>query len=250
MSEKKKPTAAAPEPSLAELLSALQESQRQNAELRALFDQQASANNALTTRLGAINPNHQNPYSEVMVGIRSCSDNTIGIPGAFGQPPLQLHADLGHNDPGSTAIIPYAWWKELRKGKYVRRGLICRDDTILGGLPKAPDDRPADMPEESLLNTVPNPVAWIEMRTEKNIRQDLGKITSEETLLRIRRVVDDAIVELESQRPRSTKQEQVAAAKWALAELPGKYRLVDDLITQRLEGRDKAEEPDGRLSIS
>jgi hypothetical protein len=186
-----------------------------------------------------------------MVGIRNVSDNTIGIPGMNGHAPLQLLADLGSHEPGSTAVIPYAQWRELVKGRLVRNGLIVRDDSIVGpGLHHAPPDRPEDLPPDAQHNAILDPKDWIDSRTEDEIQDELERITSEESLQRIRRAVDNALTELESRRPRNTKDEQIEAAKWAMARLPAKYRKVDELITERLEAPEEGEDWESPIWIT
>lgn len=233
----------------------VEELRRQNAELRELLEQQSAAGSALRTRLQAINPSAQNPYSELMVGIRNVSDNTIGIPEMLGNPPIQLAAASEDDDTGSCAPISYAQWRELRKGKLVRDGAILRDDSVIGaGLQAAPADLPKDLPPTHKHNAVRDPKAWIDDRTEDEIREELERITSEETLQRIRRAVDDELKRLEASRPVSdalpTKERlkaEASRARWAISSLPAKYRLVDDLITTRLEAPEPGEDWDGPI---
>lgn len=175
----------------------------------------------------------QSAFSNVAyVGIRNVSDNTIGIPGQFGEPDIHLHADLGGYDPASVTAIPYAWWLRLRTGALVRDGLIVRDDAVLGeGYMAAPVDRPEDLPTGWEANHVPDPEGWILDRNEEQIRADLGKMTSEAGLRRVRRGVDIALKRLQDKFGPETPNK--AAAAWQA--LPMKYRLVDELTTHRLE---------------
>jgi len=233
------------------VLEELQAQRAQNEQLRTLLEQQTGAAQAMKSRLTAINPSAQNPYSELMVGIRNVSDNTIGIPAMNGQPPIQLLADFGEHEPGSTSVIPYAQWRELVKGKLVRNGAVVRDDSVVGpGLHSAPVDRPSDLPQEAAYNAILDPKQWIDSRTEDEIQEDLERITSEESLQRIRRAVDDALRALEARRPRNTKDEQIEAAKWAMARLPAKYRKVDELITERLEAPEAGEDWESPIWIT
>lgn len=237
-------------PSNADILAALQEAQRQNEQYREMVEQQAAANAAMKSRLSAYNPS-QNPYAELMVGIRNVSDNTLGIAEMNGNAEFQLMADFGNGEPGSCQIIPYAQWRELRKGKFVRNGMIVRDDSIIGpGTPVAPDDRPEDLPAEAKHNAILDPKDWIESRSESEIHAGLAQITNEESLQRIRRAVDDELRKLEATQPRGTKEQQIKAAKLALARLPGKYRMVDELITTRLEAPEDGEDWDAAIWVT
>lgn len=168
---------------------------------------------------------------QVMVGVRNVSDNTLGIEGKFGESDLHLHADLGDKDPASVAIISYAWWRELRKSKYVAQGQLVRDDSVLGGsyMP-APADRPEELPKDAAFHVILDPVEWVESRTEAQIREDLAKVKYEPTFQRIRRAVDKKLKELESLYPGDDR-----AAVKAVAGLSMKYRLVDELTTIAIE---------------
>ncbi len=251
---KRAPAKSAKKPA-AKVNPVLAELQRQNEELRALLEQQSAAGTALRSRLSAINDNAQNPYSELMVGIRNVSDNTVGIPAMLGNPPIQLAAPMGDDDTGASAPISYAQWRELRKGKLVRDGAIMRDDTVVGaGLSVAPADLAKDLPPTHKHNAIRDPKAWIDERSEDEIREELDRITSEESLQRIRRTVDDELRRIEATRPVSDAlphkerlKAQASRARWAISSLPAKYRLVDDLITSRLEAPEAGEDWDGPI---
>ena len=184
--------------------------------------------------------------TQVMVGIRNVSDNTIGIPGKFGEPDIHLHADLGDQDPASVAIISFAWWRELRKSKYVAQGQIVRDDSILGGAYlTAPADRPEELPKDAARHIVLDPVEWVESRTETQIREDLAQITYEPTLQRIRRAVDLKLKELEAQYPGDER----AVAK-AMSALSMKYKLVDELTTIAIEKPEEVIDIPSKMTIT
>lgn len=196
--------------------------QQQIAQLQALLAI-ASAGTASTTRLASDKP---------MVGIRNVSDNTIGEPGKFGEPDLHLHADLGEHDPASVTSISYAWWRELRKGKLVRDGLIVRDDSVLGtGFVAAPEDKAEEIPVEADINTILDPQDWIESRTEAQLRADLARLTSDSSLRRIRRAVDVKLKALEE----SYGDDVPNKAAQAVDDLPMVYKFVDEYTTKRLE---------------
>jgi len=189
------------------------------------------ANAAHVTQLSTMD--QHTPFSNTAyVGIRNVSDNTIGIKGEFGQPDLQLFADLGTPEPGSVAAIPYAWWLRMRTGHHVRNGMIIRDDSILGkGFTPAPPDRPEELPEGWEHNYIPDPEAWIRSRNEMQIRADMAKVTSDHALRRIRRGVDIVLKRLQDSYGPETENK----AARAVQELPVLFQLVDQLTTHRLE---------------
>lgn len=167
-----------------------------------------------------------------MVGIRNISDYTIGIPAKFGDPELQLFPDLNANDPNSVAVVSFASWKALLRGPYVAKGMIIRDDTVLGpGYVVAPADRPSDYAPGTEANQVPNPVEWVESRTEAQVREDLAKMTSEPSLRRVRRAVDLKLKELQATYSDAVENKQLKS--WE--DLPVIYRFVEDYTTRKLE---------------
>lgn len=186
--------------------------------------------------------------AQAMVGIRNISDMTVGERGAFGAPDIHLYASSDKNDPNTVTVIPYAWWRELRKGKLVGNGVIMRDDSVMGqGYMHAPEDRPEDLAPGHTVNAIEDPKEWIESRTEAQIRADLPKITSINSLRRIRRAVDDKIRQVAEAMPDIYRDHTAASngfvpkGGWdqrkvrALEELPALYRLVDDMTTRLIE---------------
>lgn len=184
--------------------------------------------------LGAARMNaHQRTISELWVGIRNISDLTIGVKSPFpNEPDLHLHANFGDPDPGTVAVISLAWWLQLRKHKFVANGMILRDDRVLGdSYAPAPADRPEDLPATALLNQIEDPVAWIESRSEVQLRTDIAALTSTASLYRLRRAVDQRLQQLQS--PYALDDEQRATK--AYRELPALYQMVDMLTSQRLD---------------
>jgi hypothetical protein len=173
------------------------------------------------------------PSSNVaMVGIRNISDYTIGIPSRFGEPELQLFPDLGANDPNSTAVVSFAFWRALIKERYVTQGMIVRDDTILGvGYTPAPEDRAEDYSPHAAANRILDPVEWIESRSEPEIREALAMVTSEPSLRRIRRGVDLKLRQLQASYADTVENKTLKS--WE--DLPMVYRFIDDYTTRRLE---------------
>lgn len=189
--------------------------------------------------------------AQAMVGIRNISDLTIGIPAAFGQAEIHLHAAVKPNDPNTMTVIPYVWWRELRKGKLVQDGYLLRDDNIMGeGYLAAPADRPEDLAPGFAINAVLDPKEWIESRDETGIRTGIAEISSLNSLRRIRRAVDDKLREIVQSLPDNYRDNTPASNgyvpkggwdnrhKLAVDQLPMIYRLVDDLTTKKIEGAD------------
>lgn len=204
----------------------------ENERLRKLVEAQAQTEQALLSRLAATSPNRATS-SELMVGIRNISDNTLGLESPFpNEPPIQLFADVGTGpNPGQVSAISYAWWQRLRKSNFMARGLLMRDDSIVSGsFMAAPPDAPEDIHHEWKFNAIPDPVAWIATRDEAKIRRDIKKMTSPDSLRRLRRVVDDELGKLQVK-----FKDDENPAKRAVDELPIKYRLIDELTTSKLE---------------
>lgn len=207
--------------------------QAENAILRKHLQDQARGTAAAVEHLANAFPSAKPASAELRVGIRNISDNTIGIPPYFaGDPVLHLHSDTTGASPAIVAIVSHATWMQLRKSSYVAKGLIMRDDSVLGGnYEVAPADRPEELAPGYAANAIPDPVEWISSRTEAQIREDLDKITCETSLRRLRRVVDDAIRVEQDKYPK----EDLKRAKKAVQALSATYQMLDHTITTRLE---------------
>lgn len=186
-------------------------------------------------RLAAVpqTPSRAPKSTELWVGIRNISHNTVSVPSPFpNEPPLDLHADVFPDDPGRVAAISYAWWLQLRKSPLVEKGLLMRDDSVLAAsYEPGPADRPEDLPKLAAVNAVPDVKAWIDVRSEDQIKDDLKAITSEHTLRRLRAYVDDALRAAAAVFPVSDDQR----VKKAYRNLPAKLQFLDTVITERLE---------------
>ena len=208
----------------------------ENLELRHTVASQSQSQAALLARLAQFAPQAATSgIMDLMVGIRNISDTTVGIKSIFpNEPDLHLHADIGDlPDPNRVAVISNAWWQRLRRSQFMARGLIVRDDTILGNnYQAAPADRSEEIHPEWFNNAVMNPKEWIDSRNEKTLRADLAKITSSESLQRLRRAVDDELRILEA---RFKAEAHVNPAQAAVDALPALYTLVDELTTRRIE---------------
>lgn len=194
---------------------------------------------ALRQALAAQTP--QSP-DRLYVGIRNVSSDVIGIPTRDGD--VLLHADIpGQYDPESWAVISYQTWQVVRKGPLYRFGLIERDDAVLGPVHGvAPEDRPQDLAWEHANNTITDPVAFIEQTPEKDMRERMGKITSEFTLRRLLGAVDAKIRQLQGSAPLPTDDAHYEKSKQrvedAINNLPGCYTVIEKLALKRLEDLD------------
>jgi hypothetical protein len=201
----------------------------ENALLRSMIDQASVSAQAMAQRIAA-GTTHT---GQLLVGIRNISDMTLGqkSPNST-EPDLHLHADFGTNDPNSVAVISNSWWLQMRKGRFVRDGLIMRDDTALGlGDSAAPPDRETDLHPDFYVNAIPDITTWMDGKTEADIREAVAKMTSPASLLRLRRIVDIKLLELE----KDYDVEDPLRMKKAQKRLPMLYKLVDELVTMRLE---------------
>lgn len=205
---------------------------QENDELRRLVTTQALAQQAM---LGQLHASAPSPLlgSQPMVGIRNVSDYTIGLKSPLkGEPDIQLHSDAGVESPDRVAVISWAWWQQLRKLPHVGNGMIIRDDTLLGdNYLKGPADKPSELAANHEKNVVLDPHAWITSRSEQQIREGIAAMTSQQTLRRLRRAVDDKLRELQAHAPVTDPNRALSA----LQNLPSSYNLVDQLTTLRLE---------------
>lgn len=203
---------------------------------------------SLSEQLRATMPSAHPVSATAMVGIRNISDHTLGIKGRYGNADVQLHADFGKNDPASSAVIPYAWWRnDILRSPFVSLGLIVRDDSAVGeGYFTAPQDSfEKDYPASYSANVVFDPIEWIEHRSEEEIRQDIDKMSSDPSLRRIRRAVDIKLKELELQLADLDNPQQEAVIR-----LSTKYTLVDNLTTRKLERPDEIMEFPATIAVT
>lgn len=216
----------------------------ENAKLRDAVDAQTSAALIHQSRLATVHPHHRTPQSELMVGLRNISDLTVGLKGHLpGDPEIQLFPSHSKDAVGTGTVVSYGHWRELRKGREVAAGMIMRDDSLLGAsYMAAPDDDPKDMPASWAINAVLDPEEWIESRTEAQIRTDVEAMTSEDSVRRLRRVVDDALRTLQASYANPTSAESAAKA---VRNLPARLHMVDTVTTSKLEHTGEEDEDDG-----
>lgn len=179
--------------------------------------------------------NKQFTGGQLVVGVRNVSNYSVGfIDRTSGQPiEHNLNPEVpGNPDPRTTAVVSYAFWQQLRTGNQVGRGLIIRDDSILGPADNAaPDDRPQDLHPDHAKNVILDPREYVLSRTEDQLRQDIAAMTSEPTLRRLLYAVDEEIVRIGEQNHRDDPER----ARKSIRDLPAIFRVVEELAEERLD---------------
>jgi hypothetical protein len=206
--------------------------QAENERLKQQLADQASQQAALVgqlARMGA--PVRQ--AGGLYVGVRNVSAYTISIPSPFaGEAELLLHAPGEMPNPNTVAVVSYAWWQQLRRSKIYDRGMIIRDDAVMGdSYQAAPADRPEDCAPNHKTNLVLDARQWMDSRTETKIAKDIKAMTSEQSLRKL-----EAMIYLERQRlmeerldmPWNERKQSVELA------MPGKMRALETAVKARL----------------
>lgn len=231
-----------------ELVEELRAIRAENAQLRQQVESQTQAASHHQARHAALNPLHAISGSELMVGIRNISDNVVGIPGfPVGSPDISLNPGLPGQD-NTTAVVSYVHWTRLRGSDFVKKGFICRDDSVLGtAFTPAPADLPSDIPAEASINAIEDPEQWIASRDDEALTRDILAITSDDSLRRLRTVVDRWLFAYQSQLPDPFS---VKSARETLNRLPARLAKVDELTTQRLEREDADTGPISNIKLT
>lgn len=176
------------------------------------------------------------------VGVRNISSDVIGVANPVrGQPDLlALHTDFINPEdptrflpnPNAVQVVPHNVWMQLRRGNLYERGMIVRDDSILGdSYTPAEPDRPSELAPGWAKNAVPDPVAFIE-RSETELRAAIEQMTSEQSLKRLLTAYN---MRIEKERKRlASNGDEVLEAK-ALRAVPAIYHLAEELVLARLE---------------
>jgi hypothetical protein len=137
----------------------------------------------------------------------------------------------GTHDPKVRAVVSYVFWQSLRTGRFVGEGLIVRDDSVLGEADNlAPPDRPEDLHPDAAKNVVLNPRSWILDQPEEDMRAAVAAMTSEATLRRVIQAVDEEVFQLGKKYADDPEQ-----ARKAVRDLPGKFRIAEELCYERLD---------------
>jgi RNase H-fold protein (predicted Holliday junction resolvase) len=187
----------------------------------------------MAAQLGASSKQYSG--GQLVVGIRNVSNYSVGlIDKTSGQAiEYNLNPEIeGSADPRTSAVVSYAFWQQLRTGNQVGRGLIVRDDSILGPAENAaPEDRPQDVHPDHAKNVIMNVREWILSRTEDQLREDITAMTSEPSLRRLQYAVDQEILRIGESKYNGDPER----ARKAIRDLPAVFRVVEELADERLD---------------
>lgn len=188
---------------------------------------------------------HKPAPQQLYVGIRNIGGSTVGVPEWNGEKAFSLNAPReGVADPNVVAVIPWPRWMELRRSVLYGWGLIKRDDSILGGsFQAAPEDRPEELHPDHAKNAIERPKQWIEEHSEREIREAIAQMTSEDTLRTLLGAVDDKVRDL--RRELRADGQDPTKEKAAEQALPMMYQLVETLVTSRLQQLGPQRDGDG-----
>lgn len=199
------------------------------------IDKMSQQQAQMAAQLGSAGNRHYGPTGQLVVGIRNVSNYSVGlIDKTSGQPiEYNLNPEVdGVADPRTYAVISYAFWQQLRTGRQVGRGVIIRDDSILGPADNsAPEDRPQDVHPDHHKNLVLSPRQWITSKTEDDIREAIQQMTSEATLRRLMYAVDQEIVRIGQEKYLGDPER----ARKSIRDLPALFRVVEELADERLD---------------
>lgn len=172
---------------------------------------------------------------QLVVGIRNVSNYTIGLSDTTSGREIaySLHPEIeGVADPKTKAVVSYVFWQQLRVGDLVGRGMIMRDDSILGPAENAaPEDRPGDLHQDHAKNVVINPRRWILDHSEEELREKTARMNSEQTLRRLIEAVDTEVWNIGEGKYRDDPDK----ARKAIRDLPATFRLAEELFYERLD---------------
>lgn len=197
--------------------------------------EQMSRNQAMmSAQLGAVSKQYVAP-GQLMVGIRNVSNYSVGLLDKTSGQEIEYNLNPevdGVADPRTCAVVSYVFWQQLRTGSQVGRGVIVRDDSVLGPADNAaPQDRPQDMHPDHDKNVVRNPREWILGRSEQELRDAIAQMTSEPTLRRLMYSVDQEIIRIGEEKYKDDPER----ARKAIRDLPAIFRVVEELADERLD---------------
>ncbi len=169
------------------------------------------------------------------VGIRNISNYAIDLPRSplATEPGVQLVPDTAVPDPRQVAVISYAWWLQLRTHHLVSRGMILRDDSVLGSNhAPAPADDPRDLPRDAAVNQVPDVGAFFAELSEAELAARIEAMTSEQTIRRLQFGIDQEVARIQASLPEDPANPG-KRAEGALRALPGKLAKAEQLLQDR-----------------
>lgn len=197
--------------------------------------QQLSTNNAVLSAQVGSTMRAPILSGQLVVGIRNVSNYTIGLTDSTtGQDMVfTLHPEIqGVADPKTKAVVSYVFWQQLRTGNYVARGLIIRDDSVLGPADNAaPPDRAEDVHPDAARNVVLDPRKWILEKSEEDLREAINAMTSEPTLRRLIEAVDTEVWNIGETKYKDDPDK----ARKAVRDLPASFRIAEELFYERLD---------------
>ncbi len=238
---RKKPVA--PDTRDQEIVKLREQLARQELNQQALLQhlgRQAAAPGRPNTALANVAP------GQLFVGVRNVSAYTVGVRNTVTtEPDLHLHAPLpdGSNAIHTVAIVSYAWWQYLRKGREYGRGILVRDDSVLGtNYEAAPADEPADCHPDHDRNLVADAEAWLAARTEDAIAADVQRMTATEPLRKLEGLyflAHERLMEKHAALPWADRKRRVER------DLPSKLKHMRAVVVDRL--REIAPNPDPNI---
>lgn len=172
---------------------------------------------------------------QLVVGVRNVSNYSVGFLDKTSGQALEYNLNPevpGVADPRTSAVVSYAYWQQMRTANQVGRGLVIRDDSILGAADnRAPEDRPQDMHPDHAKNVVIDAREWILSRSEDQLRQDIAAMTSEPSLRKLLYSVDREIVRIGEEKYSADPER----ARKSIRDLPAIFRVVEELAEERLD---------------
>lgn len=192
----------------------------------------SQANAAMAGQVGVSRPVMT---GQLVVGIRNVSNYGVGLVDTTTGQRIEYNLNpevAGSPDPHTRAVISYAFWQQLRQSPTYAKGLVIRDDSILGPADNvAPPDREQDLHPDGAKNQVLVPRAFIADQPEEVLRERIAAMTSEPSLRRLIEAVD-AEVQAIADKKYLTDPDR---AKKAMRDLPAVFRVVEELCFERLD---------------
>jgi len=199
------------------------------------IDRMSQQQAQMAAQLGSSGGKSYVTSGQLVVGIRNVSNYSVGLLDKTSGQTIEYNLNPeveGVADPRTCAVISYAFWQQLRTGKQVGRGMIIRDDSILGHADNAaPEDRLQDIHPDHHKNVVLNPREWIISKSEDELREAIQQITSEATLRRLLFAVDQEIIRIGELRYKGDEER----ARKSIRDLPALFRVVEELSEERLD---------------
>lgn len=200
----------------------------------ATIEQMSQQQAQMAGQLGVAGRQYANT-GQLVVGIRNVSNYSVGLLDKTTGKDIEFNLNPeieGQPDPRTRAVVSFAFWQQLRTSPTVGRGLIVRDDSILGAADNAaPPDREQDLHPDHNKNLILNAREWITSRTEQELRDAIAEMTSEPSLRRIQYAVDEEIVRIGEEKYKGDDDR----ARKSIRDLPALFRVAEELADERLD---------------